>query len=450
MPLSDIVNISISVQAVSPVQAGFGEPMILAADAPVGFTQRLRHYVGPGPTALGQMVTDGFSITSATYLAVSSAFAQNPSPVSVAVGRLANLPTWHATITPTYQANYTYGLGGTLSFGNAAGVTAITAASGGNLAAACTAIAAAITALAVAGITATGTGTTVTIAGATPGTWYRLATTDSLLSMVLDNTDPGVTADLAAISLFDSSWYGVSDDSWGSAAVLAAVAAWTESNLKFHVSQTADTGCANNTLGSGSDIMQTLKTSAYTRTGTLYVADTGSFAGMAWMGARLPKAPGSENWMFATLAGVAATPLTGTQVVNIKAKFGNYYYQVAGVNITASGYTAAGSWLDLTRGRDWLTNRLQTRIFGVLTSTGNKVPYTDQGIAQIEGEVRAMMQEAIDQGFLASTPFPTVTAPTAANATTANRSARILAGVTFQAQSAGAIDTVTITGVVLL
>jgi hypothetical protein len=61
-----------------------------------------------------------------------------------------------------------------------------------------------------------------------------------------------------------------------------------------------------------------------------------------------------------------------------------------------------------------------------------------------------MMQEAIDAGFLASTPAPIITVPTAASATTTNRQNRILTPVTFQAQSAGAINFVTITGVVLL
>lgn len=441
MPLSDIVVVNITVQATNPVQAGFGEPMILAADTPAGFTQRLRRYFGPGPTATAQLVTDGFSTTSATYLAVSAAFSQSPAPISVAVGKLTNLPTKHFTITPTYVASYTYNL----AFDN----NPITAASGANLAAACTAIAASITALSIAGVTAAGTGTTVTISTSVAGVWHRLQANDVNIAFVDDTPDPGVTADLNAIISFDSLWYAINADAWGSAAIIASVAAFTEANGKIHVTQTADTVCINQGL-TGSDIMQTLRTAAYARSATIYSNDTGVWAGISWLGGRLPKAPGSENWMFATLAGVPAAPLTGSQVANLKLKNGNYYYTVAGINITATGSVANGQFLDLTRGRDWLTSRLQTRIFGVLTSTGSKVPYTDQGIAQIEGEVRAQLKEAIDAGFLASSPAPTVTVPLAAAQSSANRTARILPNVSFQAQGAGAINNVTITGVVLL
>jgi hypothetical protein len=443
VPLSDIVDVSISLSSATPIQAGFGEVGIFAADCPAGFTQRVRHYTGPGPTALAQLVTDGFATTDATYLAVSAAYAQNPAPTSVAVLRSALKPTQKFTITVTYLVGNVYTV--TVN-GLAASFTGVT-----NLATTCTGIASAITALSIPDITADGSsGTTVTIIHTTAGKWSRVKINDQAhLSMVMDATDAGIATDLAAIAIEDSTWYGLNTDAWGSAAIIAAAAAWVETNQKLYLCQTVDTPVVNLTLSSGSDIAQTLKTSAYARTGVIYSDDTGNFSGAAWFGSRFPQAPGSENWMFATLAGVAATNLTGTQVTNLKAKFANYYYAVAGVNITANGQVASGTFIDLTRGRDWLQSRLQTRIFTVLTNTGHKVAFTDQGIAQIEGEVRAMMQEAIAQGFLASSPVPTVTVPLASATLAADRSNRLLKGVQFVAQTAGAIDHVTITGNVL-
>jgi hypothetical protein len=196
--------------------------------------------------------------------------------------------------------------------------------------------------------------------------------------------------------------------------------------------------------------MQTLQTDAFTRTATIYAQDTSQFTGAAWLGARLPLPAGSENWKFASLAGVASVALTGTQVNNIKAKSGNYYYSLGAINITANGVTANDSFIDLVRGRDWFAFRLQQRIIGVLTSTDQKIPFTDPGISIIEAEVRGQCDEGILQGFLAASPAPIVTAPLAADVDPTDKANRNLPGVTFQAQAAGAINTVAVSGIVLL
>lgn len=526
---SDVVDITITVQAVTPSGNGFGEPLFLAADCPAGFTQRVRHYFGPGPTALAQMVTDGFSTTGASYLAAEAAFAQNPSPVSVAIGKLLNKPTQIYTVAPGGVASSQYAVTidgmaysatapASLATDVNASVTALTNAIGSlsGLTIAGVAGPAAVlthssengTAISTfvgaqtltaqsstAGFAASGTVSIVTsggvaviaytgITGSTftnctlvsgTGTWTMVTgdainqftaftvtatvagafhtlsiNNSSLLTLTRSDANAGMAADLAAINAYDSTWYAINCDAWASAVNLAAVALFTEANQKLHVSCTVDSNCANLAEGVGSDVMQTLQASSYARTATIYAEDTSQFTGAAWLGSRLPLPAGSENWKFASLAGVAVVKLTGTQVANITAKSGNYYYPIGAINITANGNTANGSFIDLTRGRDWFAQRLQQRIVGILTSTDEKIPFTDQGISQVEAEVRGQCDEAILRGFLAANPAPIVTAPTAASVDSTDRSNRNLPGVTFQGQSAGAINKVAVSGVVLL
>lgn len=445
--ISDIVNVSITLQAVTPQQAGFGEVMIAAADCPAGFTERLRHYVGTGPTVLAQMVTDGFSVGNATYLAATAIMSQNPSPTGFAVGRLVHKPTIHFIITPTFVSGKTYKV--TLD-GLPASFVGIT-----NLAATCTGIASAITALSVEGITADGSsGTTVTIACDDAGEWHRLTINDpTILSVVMDATDAGgssgIADDLAGIALEDSTWYGVCLDSWGSAAIIAAAAAWVESNLKLMNVQTIDQPVADLPLASGSDIAQTLKSSAYKRSDVIYTHDNGNFIGAAWYGVNFPKAPGSENWAFSILAGVPPTNLTGTQITHLRSKYANFYYTVGGFNITQEGRVASGSYIDLTRGIDWLISIIQSNVLSVMITTGQKVPFTDVGIAKIEAALKASLTQAEIAGFL--TPgLSSVSVPKAADVDAANKSNRILPNVDFTATAQGAVDKVNIVGAILL
>ncbi len=464
--LSDVVTVTVSVQAVTPNAPGFGVPLIISAgDAPAGFTQRTRYYSAPGPTGLAQMVTDGFSATSPTYLAVQAAFSQSPCPSVVGVGRFVNLPTQMAILTPTYISGYNYSVEIDGQTATGVGLT--------NLATTCTAIATAINALTFspAHLTATGESTYVKIACSVAGEWHRYANLDltgNLLLTIINNNDPTgaavtdtaslsnsgtVAAELAAIGVADSSgWYALCLDAWPSAHMISAGATFVDARANILVTQSNDTGCATNAESSGTDIMQTLQAATVDRAAVMFCPDGGGFAGAAWLGARLPYAPGSENWKFATLVGVTVSNLSAQQVLNIIAKNGNYYYTVGGVAITAAGNMAAngaGFWIDLVRGVDWFVSTLQTRIFGVLTSTGQKVPFTDQGVAQIEAELRAVIDQGIQAKFIAPTPKPVVTAQLVASLNPTDVANRLLKGLAFNFTAAGAIDTVAVSGVVL-
>ena len=227
-----------------------------------------------------------------------------------------------------------------------------------------------------------------------------------------------------------------------------AAAAWVEANKKLYVVEVCDSDCATVSESIATDILKQLKNAAYFRTGAIYHGSPIAFADAGWLGRCLPLAPGSETWAFKTLAGVPVSTLTDTHKTNIANKYGNYYSTVAGRNVMLGhnngGVVSGNEFIDTIRFRDWLQIRMQERLVALFTGTDEKTPYSDAGIARVEGQVRAQLQDGVDVGGL-SLPF-TVTVPKAASANPTDRANRILRNVKFTAPLAGAIQKIYIVG----
>ena len=442
MPLSDIANVTISLQTGGLSQTGFGTGMILGYSM-TGWVERSRTY-----SSIAGVAAD-FAATTPEYKAANAYFSQTPHPEQLVIGRGTLKPSMVFKLTVASVLNsqkYSVNLNGTqfdyTSDGTATNdeiilglQTAITAA----------ATAAGFTA-AVAGVAPA---TYLTVTGAAAGNWCSFFVTDpGLLTLLQTTTNPGVATDLDAIVVENDDWYALLTLFNSSACVLAA-AAWSESKLKIYAAQVTDSEIATVAESIATDIADALKTAAYFRTLAMYHPENGQFVDAAFLGRLLPYQPGSETWRGKTLAGISAmgfTPpykMTETWRTNIKAKRCNYYYVFANRNITAEGVVASGEWIDTIRGRDWLQVRLQEDVaLAVLNSA--KVPYTDPGIAKLDNAIRGRLQIAVEVGFLA--PGFTVVVPTAASQAPADRAARILRGYSFNAQIAGAIHLFNITG----
>ena len=115
--------------------------------------------------------------------------------------------------------------------------------------------------------------------------------------------------------------------------------------------------------------------------------------------------------------------------------------------LTRISPVAQGEFIDIVRGEDWLTSRIQEFVYSVLVNS-TKVPYTDAGITAIEAEIRRALQLGINNNFIANDPAPTVTVPLAANVPPNDKAQRILRNVKFQATLSGAIHAINITGTV--
>ena len=440
MPLTDHVSLLISQDSVGIARAGFGVPLILSNTA--AWVERTRVY-----NDIAGVAIDFPDASSWERVAANAMFSQTPRPEKIKVGRCALPPTQKFTIQVASVRNltpYTVKVAG-------AGVTSttVTITSGASATAdtIVTALTAALNAVVGKNYLAVGVTSTCTITAATAGAWFSLEVDPADLTAMQTHIDPGLATDLTAISLADGDWYALCTGYNSKACVLAA-AAWVEANKKIYLPSVSDSDSV--TASGGAGTLSTLFGLTYARTmGAYHPSPAVAFAA-AWLGRCLPLEPGSETWKYKSLAGVPAVKLTPTHRANLIAKRANSYETVAGRNITFEGSTfAANGFLDIIRGIDWLDDDMSKGVFGSLAGA-DKVPYTDPGIARIETEVRASLTRATARGILASNPAFIVIVPLVSAAAPADRAARILRGVTWSAQLAGAIHGVRISGTIVI
>lgn len=433
MPIADVVNIAISVSGAGPTRQGFGEPLIAAFHTK--YSDRVREY-----GSLAGMVADGFAVTDPAYLAASVVFSQQPAPPFVKVGRRAlaytqviNLTCTSVTALDTYTIKLrTPGGSWQTVTTPSTGVPATDVATLNTL----------VTALAISGLTATHATTVLTL---TMASGKLLDVQSDLAHMTLADatTDPGIATDLAAILAADSNWYGLLLDSNSPAEILAA-AAWTEANNKLGGFQAADSAIGTSATG---DVASMMKTNGYARCyGFWSPTVLLSYVAAGIMGRMLPTDPGSENWAFKSIAAVPADVLTDNAIHYVEGKNWSVYTPLAGLNLTQFGRQPSGQWIDITRGTDWIRSSMQTQILGLLANN-SKIPFTDAGIDTIRATMIGVLTEGVNIGFLSSNPAPFVSLPTASAVDPINKAARNLPNVSFTAKLAGAVNSLSITGV---
>jgi len=491
--LNDVATITITTGTKTPTRAGFGYPLI--AGYTTAFPERVRSY-----TSLSAMVTDGFATTDLIYKAAQAVFAQDPSPTKLYVGRCANTQApsmriyphssplastvyklylngqqryFTTDVSPTV-AEITAGLTAALDPAAWAGLTAYTvgeyvkndtgpvkvyrcttagtsAAAGGP-----TGTGAAITdgtcvwayvGPDFANLTATDNTTYVGLAGASAADQFRLYAEFfnylGIRDVTADGSPNGIAADLSAIQIENDEWYGVVLTNQGSA-VIAAAAAWVETQTKILFATTPD----SDVIESGSsDVASTLSAASYGRTALMWHPRNDQFAGAAWAGVGLPQDPGSITWKYKTLAGVTYSELSSTQLGYLRAKYCNFYNRLAGISITQDGKVCDNEWIDVVRGIDWTKVRMQENVFSVLANA-KKIPYTDKGAATIQATIKAVLMEGVGNDLYAADPEPSVTVPKVADVSAADKASRLLPDVEFTATLAGAIHTVAVSGVV--
>ena len=260
-----------------------------------------------------------------------------------------------------------------------------------------------------------------------------------------DAGDASLAATISAIRDEDDDWYALAAYTHAKADVLA-LAAVVETLSKIYGYSTDDADVITTAID---DVASSLAALGYDRTFGLY-SDDGEekYAECGWLGGQLPTDPGSITWKFKSIAGIAPDDtLTPTQKTNALGKSINTYTTIAGVAITEEGVMASGEFIDVMRGVDFMTARIQENVYASLVNLP-KIPYTDKGVAIIESDVREILQLSIRQGILSNDPAPVVTVPKVAEVLYANRAARLLPDVKFEGTLSGAIHKTQIRGVV--
>ncbi len=427
MSLTEIVNVQVNVEDVAVSRQAFGIPLFLGFHKV--FTERFRKY-----TSVKGLTDDGFAATSNEVAVATAVFSQDIVPPELFIGRRQTDQTVVSTVTVADNTLYSVTINGTqFDFTSDASATAAEISLG---------LDAAINAGSEPVTSTDNLDGTLDLDPDVATTPFSVTVTANLLSTPDLAGAETLTAAIAAIRDVNDDWYATMVHSH-LVADIAEVAAVIQTLKKIYAYSTDEAAAITSVT---TDIFSTLSALNFDRTIGLFDPDADTeFPEAAWLGVMLPKDPGSATWAFKTLVGQDVDALTPTESSNARGKNGNTYETFGGVDITRFGTTAEGEFMDIIRGVDLLESRLQERIFSKLVAA-DKIPYTEQGVAIIEAEIRAQLRESIVQGIIAEEPAFVITTPVVADISAVVKATRALPTITFTATLQGAIHKVTVVG----
>lgn len=437
MSIEGIIKVSISRDSTPVRLASFGIPLIFGASKV--FNERSKAY-----DSADEMILDGFLETDAEYIAASKYFSQNPRVDSIMVGRRTVDNVVITVSNVVLNIDYNCTINGTAFVFDSGGTpTAITIAAG---------LVSAIN-LGSEPVTATDNSDgTYDLDADVVGTPYTVSVdTDQTVTKPYVPADT-IVDDIIAVKAHDNTWYLINEMLQDSAEELE-LAAWVETENKLFGLTSDDNNIVDQDVATDTtSIAALLKSGEYDRTFVAYwnadylkVSDIGNnqYLDAAWSGVQLPKDPGASTWCYKTIKAFQALTLNSLQAKNATDKSANLYLITGADGRTRFGTVASGEYIDIMRGIDWLTARLQEQVF-ILLATREKVPYNDAGIAAVEVVVKAVLDQAVTAGLLE--PDYTVTVPRVKDVNPVDRANRVLKGIEFRAVPTGAIQIVEIQG----
>ena len=440
--LESIVSVTITSNSRGVSRKSFGVPLVIGKHDAWGERYRVYNLA----TALPDLVTDGIVAGSPIYKAVQSLASNTPKPEKVVVGRLVTSFTHitEMTVQTSVTEGDVYAFNVRAPNGGAVTEISYTAQAGDDATAVGTAVAALINA--IAGITSASVAGVITNTADNTDEMWQFEGIDYTQFRFEDSTaDSNLSTELAEITALYGDWYGLILADPNSKARVTTLAADIETQERIFGATTYD--AENRVASTTTSLMYALNASQYFRTYAIYSNDQNARAAATWMGNRFPIDPGASTWAYKPLSGVIVDDLDATSTTTIETSKGNIYVTIGGLPNTYQGQMASGEWIDVIRGRDWLTARIREAVFGQLANAP-KIPYTDDGVSVITSAVQAVLQEGVGNTYLAADPAPFVTAPLVADIADADKTARTLPDVYFEATLAGAIHAVTITGVI--
>ncbi len=454
--ISEIVDVSISVQSSAVAEAGFNSLILVGDGGPggdggVNFNNAAwtNHEVKPF-TSFEALVADaGIKPNSNIVSMAQVAFSQVPSVPTVYVSRIDQGTPEAQVGTLTYVTGPFISGQDIETFINGVSIGSESFATDNNALMddlASLIAGEAEVATAVASIVGGGTEkNTVTITGAAAGNSF-LVTSEVQTSGVVDEAVTQVittqasnfitAADITAILDNDDSWFGYAHDFTANADAEVAAGALAAAKKFGGFSYTAIAAPPN--LNTNFSFLQYI-----TSAGTL-----GKWTQVAWLSAMLGRTVGSYNPAHMGLELVDIVALTSAEEATLRADNTNQYSKTAGLDLTYDGKAANGGWIDTYINILWLEARIQERVFGLLAAS-DKIPYDDGGIAIVASSVSAVLQLAEDQGVILSNPKYTITIPSAQSISPIDKSNRILNGISFTAFAGSGVNTVQINGVLV-
>lgn len=232
---------------------------------------------------------------------------------------------------------------------------------------------------------------------------------------------------------------------------LVALSNWVAANGKFLV-------CTNEEAATSAEIVAAVQglTASMVTGRTLFFAHTDPAAESAYPDASLvgrlaPETPGAITFKFKTLDGVAEAGFSTTEIAALHGVNAITYVNKFGHLQTSEGFSTDGTYADIQLAKDWLKARMEERISRTLFVNG-KIPYDNLGIGLIIEPIKAVLQEGTRNGLIARDELGnglyTVRAPRRQDVATTDRANRHLPDVYWDAELAGAVHTIKVTGIV--
>lgn len=461
MAYSPIVTVNIAINAVNLTQAGFGTPIFITTHDRVD--DRVIDISAPD-----ELVNDyGFETSSNAYLAALQLFDNNPSPTIMKIGRRGGQVTATPSVpagdgtAETFTINVEYpSLSSTFSG------TFISVGDGAETRqTVCDALKTALEGQAGFGdsLTATVTGTgdsAVLVIAAIDNNFVFRVTTDATSAGI---TTPTFTNELVgtesaadcfvAIKEEDSDFYFVTSEARPSTdrTYVESLSDLVQAEDKLYFVASGD--AVDYTAEDSTSFFWSAWNDQKTQTVTFWHHSAVSdFPELKYVGYNAPYDAGSVTWANLRLPNLSPSgqvtntdkPLNPSQLGRLVARNANFVVRDAGVNVTRTGITAGGEWIDVIRGVHWLTEDMTVSLKSLLfNQKGGKVPYTNQGIARVRETVQSSLQRAVNRGFLDSY---TLTVPLITEVNPQDFIDRVLKGVSFTGILAGAIHTVEVQG----
>lgn len=172
----------------------------------------------------------------------------------------------------------------------------------------------------------------------------------------------------------------------------------------------------------------------------------------ALVGKTASKPVGSFTYKNQELIGVPVDNTMSKSELNaLHEKNINSFVTKVGYNVTSEGKTMSGEYIDIVDSRDWLVLQIEYQLQQALI-INDKVPYTNEGISLLENIVVNILQEAFNNGMIATddngNPAYSVNFAPRSETKAEDREVRQYVEGNFEFYLAGAIHSVAVNGLI--
>lgn len=211
---------------------------------------------------------------------------------------------------------------------------------------------------------------------------------------------------------------------------------------------------ANILTNLGNNLFARLRALNLTRTFAIFSStpQNTNYPESALFGKMLPSTPGSSTWGLQSLVNVVPTNnLTDTNITNLEANNANFYTFFGGRDCIINGTVVNGEFIDTIVSLDWLEFYIQSNLANLLVSVTNrfdKLPINNNGINLIKNNLNASLEQAVVNGIIE--PDFVINVPDSLDIPAADKQARKLNNITFEATGTSAIQGISVRGYISL